>query len=94
MAKNTYTIQENGQVTLPAEFRRKHGLKKGDVVVFRETEEGLLIDPREALVINLLDEISEALEVEGITLDALIESGREIREELYQEKYARGSDDE
>ena len=46
MAKRLYTIQENGQVTLPIEFRQKFGLKKGDVVVFKETEEGLLISPR------------------------------------------------
>lgn len=93
VAKKAYVVQERGQVTLPKEFREKYGLKKGDVIVFRETEEGLLISPREAQVIQLLDEIGEALREKGITLDELIESGREIREELYQEKYA-GKDDE
>lgn len=92
VAKKTYVVQERGQVTLPREFRKKYGLKKGDVIVFRETEEGLLISPREAQVMQLLDEIGEALREKGISLDELIESGREIREELYQEKYAKGDE--
>lgn len=92
VAKKTYVVQERGQVTLPREFRKKYGLMKGDVIVFRETEEGLLISPREAQVMQLLDEIGEALREKGISLDELIESGREIREELYQEKYAKGDE--
>lgn len=85
--KRAYTIQENGQVTLPSEWRDKYGLKKGDFVVFEETQDGLLISPREVLALKLLDEIGEALEARGITLDELIESGREIRQEIYDEKY-------
>ena len=85
--KRAYTIQENGQVTLPSEWREKYGLKKGDFVVFEETQDGLLISPREVLALKLLDEIGEALEAKGITLDELIESGREIRQKIYDEKY-------
>jgi AbrB family looped-hinge helix DNA binding protein len=93
MAKNVYIIQENGQVTLPIEFRRRCNLKKGDAVVFKETEDGLLISPKEALVMNLLDEIAEGLKERGITLDELIESGQEIRQEVYDEKYAAEAED-
>ncbi len=93
VAKTVYIIQENGQVTLPIEFRRRYNLKKGDAVIFKETEEGLLISPKEALVLKLLDEIGEELEARGISLDELIASGREIREEIYEEKYVSESDD-
>ena len=93
VTKKAYTIQENGQVTLPMDFRKKYGLKKGDIVVFKETEDGLLISPREALAMNFLDEIGEALKEKGIDLDDMIESGRAIRQEIYEEKYARDSND-
>ncbi len=93
LTKKAYTIQENGQVTLPMDFRKKYGLKKGDIVVFKETEDGLLISPREALAMNFLDEIGEALKEKGIDLDDMIESGRDIRQEIYDEKYARDSND-
>jgi len=88
MLKRASVIQENGQITLPMEFRKRFGLKKGDFVVFKEMKEGLLISPREALAVSLLDEIGDALEKKGISLDDMIESGREIREEIYKEKYA------
>jgi hypothetical protein len=61
-------------------------------VVFKETEEGLLISPKESLVMNMLDEIDEGLKARGISLDELIESGREIRQEIYDEKYATRTD--
>ena len=92
VVKRNYTIQENGQVTLPLEFRKKYGLKKGDVVVFKETDDGLLISARETLAMNMLDEIGEMLEEKGITLDELIAAGRDIRQEIYDEKYARDQD--
>ena len=93
VTKNIYIIQENGQVTLPIEFRRRYNLNKGDAVVFRETEEGLLISPKEALVMKLLDEIGEGLAARGITLDELISSGQAIRQEIYDEQYASGADE-
>ena len=87
MTKKAYTIQENGQITLPVEFRKKYGLKKGDVVFIKETTEGLVINAREAQVMNALDEIGEALRAKGITLEDLIESSQDIREAIAREKY-------
>ena len=55
-------------------------------------EEGLLISPKESLVMNMLDEIGEGLKARGTTLDELIESGREIRQQIYDEKYAAEDD--
>jgi len=93
VAKNVYIIQENGQVTLPIDFRRRYNLQKGDAVVFKETKEGLLISPKEAQVMNLLEEISEGLRARGVSLEELIESGRELRQEIYNEKYAAETED-
>ena len=87
VAKKIYTMQDNGQVTLPVEFRKKYNLKKGDAIVFKETEDGLVISPREALAMKYLDEIGDALKGKGITLEDMIASGQEIRKELIREKY-------
>ena len=92
MAKKVYTIQDNGQITLPMEFRKKYNLKKGDAIVFKETDEGLVISPREALAMKLLDEIGDALKAKGITLEQLLADGADIRKELIHEKY--GLDDQ
>jgi AbrB family looped-hinge helix DNA binding protein len=88
MLRKASVIQENGQITLPKEFRKRFGLKKGDIVIFKETNDGLLISPRETLAFQLLDELGDELKKKGISLDDLIESGREIRQEIYNQKYA------
>jgi AbrB family looped-hinge helix DNA binding protein len=86
--KRTYTIQENGQVTLPAEWLRKYGLKKGDIVSFSETQDGtLIVVPRIVLAMNALDEIGDALKAKGKSLEDLMERGRDIRADLLKEKY-------
>jgi AbrB family looped-hinge helix DNA binding protein len=85
--KRTYTIQENGQVTLPTEWREKYGLHKGDEVIFEETDQGLLVNPRKAILARLLNEMSEELQAKGITLEELMQDGRAIRAQLLKEKY-------
>ena len=80
-------VQEKGQVTIPLEIRRKLNLKKGDLVTFVETADGVVIKPAEVLASAALDEIGKALKEQGIDLEALIDRGRDIREEIIDEEY-------
>ena len=93
VALTTYTMQANGQVTLPLSFRRRFDLKKGDTIVFSETEDGLVISLRETLVMNKLDELGAGLKAKGLTLEELMESGAQIRQEIYEEKYATSANE-
>lgn len=86
--RNLVRIQEKGQVTLPADVRKRLGLKKGDLVAVVETPEGVLITPQEVVAAKALAEIGKVLKEQGIALEDIIESGREIREELFREQYA------
>jgi AbrB family looped-hinge helix DNA binding protein len=81
------TVQKRGQVTIPIELRRRFGIEEGGVVAFVETEEGILISPREVLTMGALDRIGEVLKERGITLGELIESGREVRGRIVGEEY-------
>lgn len=72
--KRTYSIQENGQVTLPVEWRERLGLKKGDVVEFVETEQGLLVLPRVTVAADALDRIANALRAQGLSLEDLLQA--------------------
>ncbi len=80
-------VQEKGQVTIPREIREKLDLKKGDLVTFVETDEGVVIKPVEVVVSDTLDEIGRALKEKGISLEKLMKRGREIRGELIEEEY-------
>jgi len=87
-------VQEKGQVTIPVEIRRKWELEKGDLVAFVETEEGVLISPQEVIAMQALDKLGEMLKEKEISLEELIESGREIRGEIAKEKYNIDTDDD
>jgi antitoxin PrlF len=80
-------IQEKGQVTIPQEIRKKLGLKRGDLVAVVETPDGVFITPQQVMATKALDSIGEILKEQGLSLDELIASGREIRGELLQETY-------
>ena len=88
------TVQERGQITIPSEIRRTWRIKKGDVVAFIETEGAIAISPQEVIAMAALDRIGRTLREKGITLDELIESGRDIRGRLLEEEYGLKADDE
>jgi AbrB family looped-hinge helix DNA binding protein len=81
-------IQEPGQVPLPAAIRKRLGLKKGDLVAVVGTSEGVLITPQEVVATKALDKIGAILKEQGLTLEELIESGRDEREALLRELYS------
>ena len=83
----TVRVQAKGQVTIPTRIRRKLNIKKGDMVSFVETKDGVLIKPAEVIITEALDELGKALKEQGITLEEWIERGREIRGQLLEEMY-------
>ena len=87
-------VQKRGQVTIPIELRRKLGIEEGGVVAFIETEDGVLISPREVLTMDALDRIGEVLREQGLSLEELIESGRETRGQMVEEEYGLKAGDE
>ncbi len=87
MERKLVRVQEKGQVTLPAEIRRRLHIKKGDLVAVVETPEGVLIAPQEIVAARALDRIGEVLRERGLSLEELIESGREERTRLIEERH-------
>jgi len=85
-------VQAKGQVTIPVEIRRKLRLKKGDLVAFVETEQGVLISPQEVIAMDILDRMGRVLREKGVTLEELIEDGRRIRGALLEEEYGLKAD--
>lgn len=79
MATRKYSrIQEKGQVTVPAEIRRKLGLEKGDLVSFEEGPEGVLLVPQKAPTDDI--EVMDAfLRPHGMTFQDLIDQMRDER---------------
>jgi AbrB family looped-hinge helix DNA binding protein len=84
---NLVRVQEKGQVTLPASVRKRYGLQKGDLVTVVDTPQGILISPQQVVAAQTLERIGAALREQGLSLDELIDSGREERGDLLRELY-------
>ncbi len=83
-------IQEKGQVTIPRQIRKKLNQKRGDLVVFVETEAGVIVKPASVVatdelraeVIAVVRSIREkfkdysADEIESLVGDAILEARR------------------
>ena len=80
-------MQEKGQVTIPQEIRKKLGLKRGDLVAVMETPEGVFITPQQVVATKALDSIGNILKEQGLSLEEVISSGRQIRGDILQEIY-------
>lgn len=80
-------MQSKGQVTIPAQIRNKLGLKKGSLVAFVETKNGVILSPQETIAMEAMDKIGKALRDKGITLEEIMRNGREIRGKLIKKDY-------
>jgi AbrB family looped-hinge helix DNA binding protein len=83
-------IQEKGQVTIPRQIRKKLNLKRGDLVVFVETEAGIIVKPASvvandelraevtAVVRSIREKFKDysADEIESLVGDAILEARR------------------
>ena len=62
MRKTSVRVQAKGQVTIPKEIRKKLKVKPGDLVVFVETEAGVLVKPAEVFTEDTLrDEVTSVV---------------------------------
>lgn len=81
-------VNEEGNLVLPAELRESLGLQAGDMLRLVQTDENLLLIPRRLLVPEFADFMSKLLAEKGLTVDDLLASGEDIRDELFQERYS------
>ena len=80
-------LREKRQVTIPSEICEQLGIKEGDEFDLRVENGAAIIEPRRTRALNALKAISKALQDAGVTEEELLESGREIRKEIFRERY-------
>ena len=64
------------------------------MVAFIETENGILISPQEVLAMDVLDRVGKILKERGVSLEELIDSGREVKGEMVEEDYGLEPEDD
>lgn len=73
------TLTSKGQVTLPAQLRRKLGLHAGDSIVFREGENGWILERQASTLADLRGAVRLSRPITMGELDAMIEGARASR---------------
>ena len=83
---STVRVQEKGQVTIPRTIRRQMNLKKGDLVTFVSTENGVVIKTLDLAADDLLTTLGKSLQARGIqTVDVIARSQKVGAEVLARE---------
>lgn len=90
----TCKVQDRGYITVPLAVREKLKLKRGETLAFIMRESGKIEVEKVAAgakdiesVIGALEEMEKSLKAKGITLDELMQTGREERRKMFAEMY-------
>ena len=83
-------LTENWQVTIPEQIRKKLNLKKGDKIVFVESNNSIIIVNSSIAAIEKLQAVMEGeADKAGITNeDDVLSLCSDVRKELYENQYA------
>lgn len=87
---NKVIIRERGNITLPAELRKKYLLEEGDIFSIIDLGDGVfLLSPGYSKVNQLGRQISDLMETYNLGEEDLIKSLDAEREEYYREHYVK-----
>ena len=84
-------ITTRGQITLPAEIRKKLGVKDGDKVIFLEENGRVVIENAAMIAIRNAQNafIGEAERLGLETEQDVVDMVKEVRREMWEENHAR-----
>jgi bifunctional DNA-binding transcriptional regulator/antitoxin component of YhaV-PrlF toxin-antitoxin module len=82
------TIGQNGQVTVPVEFRKEVSLAKGGKLVSLRMGDALVLVPQDSLLESISLRLQEAMKASGVTLEDLKSGVQEQRAQIVKERYA------
>jgi bifunctional DNA-binding transcriptional regulator/antitoxin component of YhaV-PrlF toxin-antitoxin module len=80
-------IGQNGQVTVPVEFRKDVSLGKGGKLVSVRMGDALVLVPQDALLESISLRLQEAMKASGVTVEDLKSGVLEQRAEIVKERY-------
>ena len=86
---STVQMRGKGSITFPAKLRNKYKLQEGEVFTVIDLGGGsFLLKPKVLEVDTLSRRIAKKLKDENVDMDDLLETIREERKKIFQEKYS------
>lgn len=87
MMEERVVLRPRRQITLPRRVCEELGVKPGDGLVLKISNGKLVARPQRQVALEALQALRQGFAESGVTLEELLESGRQVREELFREKY-------
>jgi bifunctional DNA-binding transcriptional regulator/antitoxin component of YhaV-PrlF toxin-antitoxin module len=88
----TVQVRERGVLTLPADLRKRHGIRPGDTYRLIDLDGLFVLTPMVPMVPELAREIEQARLEAGLSADDLLKTLREQRERYHSETYDDAQD--
>ena len=89
----TIQIRSKGTITLPVEFRRKYGLDEGEMLTLIDMVNGnFMLKPKVSRVAHSADEVAKKVKEANVSLEELLDTLDEERQQYYQEHYVKDQD--
>lgn len=89
----TVRVQEKGQVTIPRTIRQALNLKKGDLVTFVSTSNGVVIKTLDLAAEDLFASLRKVLLDRGVSLDAVLERSKKVNAEKLAREFGLSSEE-
>ena len=81
------TLRPRRQVTLPRRVCEALGVEPGDRLVLEVSDGVLIVRPGRQAALEALEALRRAIAESGVTEEEMLASGRQIRDELFREKF-------
>jgi AbrB family looped-hinge helix DNA binding protein len=88
--KKNFSVErlgEQGQITLPDEYRRALDLSSGSQIVLLQVGDALVVTPFDEELSNLTSHLESAMHEAGCSVEDLLEEARKARAEIVQEEF-------
>ena len=80
-------LRDRRQVTIPRAVCEELGVRPGDRLELRVEDGTLIVRPGRVAALEAIRAIQQALEEAGVTEEELLESGRQVRDEIVRERW-------
>lgn len=87
-------MSEKGQLTIPAGYRRAHGLSRDSTLVLLELGDALVLVPHDEALAAVGARLEAALSGAGASVEDLVRAAGEARAEIVSEEFGGGQGSE
>ena len=83
-------LNEKGQLTIPAEYRREHDLERDSTLAVIQLGEALILAPIDEMLTKITERMEAAMRGAGVTVEELMEETLAARAEIVREEFGEG----